>query len=158
MDEDSSAAFAVFFEEAEPRLRMALAGAFGPDLGREAAADALAWAWQHWSRLDDMDNPIGYLYRVGRSRGLRHLGRREFATADGAFDRSSEDPDPDVTLLAHVAQLPERQRVAVWMVHGLGYPHAEVAEVLGCSRPTVATHVRRGLRRLRQRLEAESRV
>ena len=57
-----------------------------------------------------------------------------------------------------MAALPEHQRVAVWMVHGLGYRHAEVGAVLGCATPTVATHVRRGLSRLRRQLEVRSRV
>lgn len=40
------------------------------------------------------------------------------------------------------------------MVHGLGFSHGEVADVLECSKPTVATHVRRGLRKLRHHLGA----
>lgn len=160
MDDDPSATFASFFEQAEPRLRTALSGAFGTEIGRDAAADALAWAWQHRERLDDLDNPIGYLYRVGRSRALRDVRRREVPRAgdDDAVDEAREDPDPELTLLALVAALPEHQRVAVWMVHGLGYRHADVAALLGCAAPTVATHVRRGLACLRRQLEVESRV
>lgn len=160
MDDDPSATFASFFEQAEPRLRSALSGAFGTELGRDAAADALAWAWQHRERLHDLDNPIGYLYRVGRSRALRHVRRREVPRpSDGeGMDEAREDPDPELTLLALLAELPEHQRVAVWMVHGLGYRHAEVGALLGCATPTVATHVRRGLARLRGQLEVEARV
>jgi hypothetical protein len=29
--------------------------------GRDAAADALAYGWEHWERIKDMKNPIGYL-------------------------------------------------------------------------------------------------
>jgi RNA polymerase sigma-70 factor (ECF subfamily) len=155
MDDDPSATFASFFEQAEPRLRTALSGAFGAEVGRDAAADALAWAWQHRDRLHDLDNPIGYLYRVGRSGALRDVRRREVPSprSDDGTDEGREDPDPELTLLAMVAELPEHQRVAVWMVHGLGYRHAEVGALLGCATPTVATHVRRGLSRLRQQLE-----
>lgn len=159
MDDDPSATFASFFEQAEPRLRTALGGAFGTEIGRDAAADALAWAWQHRERLDDLDNPIGYLYRVGRSRALRDVRRREVPRpSDGDGDEGREDPEPELTLLALLAELPEHQRVAVWMVHGLGYRHAEVGALLGCATATVATHVRRGLTRLRGQLEVETRV
>lgn len=77
MDADAQVEFTVFFDTAEQRLRVALCGAFGSESGREAAAEALAWGWQHWSRLQRMDNPIGYLYRVGRGVALkdRALGR-----------------------------------------------------------------------------------
>ena len=160
MDDDPSATFASFFEQAEPRLRSALSGAFGAELGRDAAADALAWAWQHRERLDELDNPMGYLYRVGRSQALRAVRHREVPRpSDGdGMDEAREDPDPELTLLALLAELPEHQRVAVWMVHGLGYRHAEVGGLLGCATATVATHVRRGLSRLRRQLEVETRV
>lgn len=160
MDDDPSATFASFFERAEPRLRSALSGAFGPERGRDAAADALAWGWQHRDRLDELDNPIGYLYRVGRSSALRDVRRREVpsSTEGAGTEEGHEDPDPELGLLTMVAALPEHQRVAVWMVHGLGYRHAEVGALLGCATPTVATHVRRGLSRLRRQLEVESRV
>jgi len=160
MDDDPSATFATFFEQAEPRLRTAMCGAFGTEIGRDAAADALAWAWQHWEQVAGMDNPVGYLYRVARSRALRTVDRREVlrASEDPGTGTSHEDPDPELTLLGLLSELPERQRVAVWMVHGLGFRHKEVAGVLGCATPTVATHVRRGLAHLRRRLEVESRV
>jgi hypothetical protein len=43
--------FEQFMAIAEPRLRVALVAAYGPDRGREAAAEALAYAWEHWERL-----------------------------------------------------------------------------------------------------------
>lgn len=67
--------FTEFARNAEPRLRHALVAAYGPDLGREAAAEAIAYGWEHWDRLRTMDNPIGYLYRVGRTTGTRWLRR-----------------------------------------------------------------------------------
>jgi RNA polymerase sigma factor (sigma-70 family) len=157
MEDSASVAFASFFEDAEPKLRLALSGAFGIDLGRDAAAEALAWGWQNWERLTTMDNPVGYLYRVGRSRALRVVRRPEVT---GTRDRADENASPDIEprLLEFLADLPERQRVAVWMVHGLGYSHGEVGAVLGCATPTVATHVRRALEKLRARLEVESGV
>ena len=48
--------------------------------------------------------------------------------------------------------LPETQRIAVWLAHGCGWPHGEIAEVLEVSASTVSTHVNRGLERLRAEL------
>lgn len=149
--------YEAFFAAAEPRLRVALVGAFGPDLGREAAADALAWGWQHWERLRGMANPIGYLYRVGRSEALREvrLQSHHFVTS---LDSGVGPPDYEPMLSQFMAELSEHQRVAVWMVHGLGHSHGDVAEVLECSKPTVATHVRRALARLRRSLQVDADV
>ncbi len=61
-------AFTRFVKEAEPRLSYALAAAYGPEVGAEVTADALAWAWENWGKVCGMENPIGYLYRVGQSK------------------------------------------------------------------------------------------
>ena len=149
--------FEAFFAATEPRLRVALVGAFGPDLGREAAADALAWGWQNWERLRSMSNPVGHLYRVGRSQALGEvrLQQRHFIAA---LDSGEGLPEYEPMLAAHLSQLSEHQRVAIWMVHGLGHSHGDVAEVLECSKPTVATHVRRALAKLRRSLQVEADV
>ena len=70
MGEVSDDEFAVFVEHAESRLRRGLSAAFGLTRGREAALDALSWGWENWDRLRLMDNPVGYLYRVGQSRAV----------------------------------------------------------------------------------------
>ncbi len=62
-----------FFTTAEPLLRRALVGGFGPDVGREATAEALAYGWTNWDRVAGLDNPTGYLYRVGERWALRYL-------------------------------------------------------------------------------------
>ena len=49
------------------RLRRALVVSYGVDVGSDASAEALAWAWEHWDRVSDMANPVGYLFRVGQS-------------------------------------------------------------------------------------------
>jgi len=60
-----------FVAEHERALRQALTSCFGSDAGRDAAADALAYGWEHWGRVSEMDNPVGYLFTVGRDRGRR---------------------------------------------------------------------------------------
>jgi RNA polymerase sigma factor (sigma-70 family) len=54
-----------------------------------------------------------------------------------------------------LSELPERQRVAVVLVHAYGWTAAEVADLLGVRRNTVLTHLERGLRHLRDRLHVE---
>ena len=154
MTTDSQPTFEAFFETAEPPLRLALVGAFGPELGREATAEALTWAWQNWERLREMENPVGYLYTVGRSVALKEvrLQAHHFVQAPNA---EADTPDFEPMLSQFLSELSEHQRVAVWMVHGMGYKHVEVAEILGCSTPTVATHVRRALAKLRSSLEVD---
>ena len=133
---------------AEPRLRIALAAAMGPDVGADATAEALAWGWQNWDRLEAMENPTGYLYRVGRSHGPRRRRLPALLPPVPAVATSRVEPG----LPAALAQLSERQRVAVVMIHGYEWTAREVAELLGVDVPTVSTHLRRGLEKLRKRL------
>lgn len=150
--------FAVFFDATERRLRLALTGAFGIEAGREAAAEALAWGWQNWDRVQRMDNPVGYLYRVGKTAALRAADHDARSDSMGVEVHPSawELPSFEPNLAKFLAELPEQQRVSVWMVHGLGFTYQEVADLLDCSRPTVGTHVRRGLSKLRHHIGVDS--
>jgi RNA polymerase sigma factor (sigma-70 family) len=139
--------FEVFFAEAEPRLRRALIAAYGFERGREAAADALAYGWEHWEALRAMKSPIGYLYRVGQNHSRQRKAPVLFAS------REERDPWVEPKLPAALAQLSERQRLAVVLVHGYGWRLTEVAEMTGMRVTTVQTHVERGLTRLRNALE-----
>ena len=144
--------FSRFAREAEPRLRIALAAAVGQDLGSDATAEALAYGWEHWERIEPMDNPVGYLYRVGRSR-VRPPRRLQLPPIP-----LTRMPEVEPALPAALAKLADRQRVAVVLVHGFDWKHDEVASLLGVDTPTVATHLRRGLAKLRRHLKVGSDV
>jgi len=60
--------FTSFVEQVEPRLRRALVAAFGLERGRDAAAEALAYGWEHWDRIAATANPAGYL--LGKSNNI----------------------------------------------------------------------------------------
>jgi len=143
--------FEAFYRDAEPRLRRALVAALGPEPGREAAAEALAYACEHWERVRGMDKPVGYLYRVGQTRSR---SRREPV----GFPVPAEVGMPWVEpgLAGALAALSEHQRVAVVLAHGFGWTHREVGDVLGVAPSTVQNHVERGLANLRAALEVST--
>jgi DNA-directed RNA polymerase specialized sigma24 family protein len=141
--------FEAFARDARPRLLRALAVVRGDD-AVEGAAEALAYAWEHWSEVSQMANPVGYLYRVGQSRTRRrrtpHLPEPE---AVGL-------PDIEPRLIPALLRLPNTQRAAVWLVHACQWRYSEVAEALGTSPSMVGNHVSRGLARLRDQLEVHT--
>ena len=140
--------FASFVEGTEPRLLRALVGAFGSEVGREATSDALAYAWEHWGRVSEMDNPVGYLFRVGQSRSRSY--RRERVWFPEVPPRDLPDVDP--RLPAALRQLSRMQRAAVVLLFVEELPEREVGEALGISRATVRKHAARGLAKLRKAL------
>ncbi len=142
--------FTSFVRDAEPKLRRALVAAVGAERGREATAEALAYGWEHWDRVGAMDNPAGYLYRVGRSKARRARPRPVVFPSPPSHEMPLFEP----RLAGALARLPERQRTAVMLVHGYGWTYDEVAEVLGVSsRGTVQRHAQRGLDKIRGSLE-----
>jgi RNA polymerase sigma factor (sigma-70 family) len=143
--------FTEFFSACEPVVRHALVAACGPDVGREAAADAFEYAWGHWDRVGSMEHPVGYLCRVGRSAARRYLRRGPVAT-DPRCEESVPWFEPD--LEPELRRLSERQRTAVVLRHSFGYTYDEISRVMGVSIPTVQKHVERALGKLRRRLEA----
>jgi DNA-directed RNA polymerase specialized sigma24 family protein len=140
--------FTRFVKETEPRLSYALAAAYGVETGAEATADALGWAWEHWDRVKGMTNAPGYLYRVGQSKARRYIRPRVLFPQVAPMDEPTVVPE----LPAALDQLSKNQRVAVVMIHGLGYTEREVADLVGSSRWTVRTHAERGLGKLRSSL------
>ncbi len=146
MTDPGTAEFDDFVRVARPRLIRALVAVRGDD-AVDGAAEALAYAWEHWDEVRAMENPVGYLYRVGQSRTRRR--RHPVLPPPEAIGL----PDVDPRLIPALIRLPYTQRTAVWLVHACGWTYAEVAEALETSRSMVGNHVSRGLDRLRTELE-----
>ena len=144
--------FERFFSDVEPRLRRAFVGSHGVDGAVDATAEALAWGWLHWDRLRAMENPAGFLYRVGQSRVRR---RR---TPELPAPPSVGVPDVEPGLVPALLELSPAQRTAVWLVHACQWRYAEVAEAMGISASAVGTHVSRALDHLRTALAVSDRA
>jgi len=141
--------FADFVASAEPRLRVALGSAFGFDVGEDATAEALAFAWEHWARVRTSANPVGFVFSVGRNTARRSLRRRPPLLPEV---RSVELPWVEPGLPGALSRLSERQREVVMLLHCFDWTLAETAEVLGLTKGSVQVHDRRGMVRLRREL------
>jgi RNA polymerase sigma-70 factor (ECF subfamily) len=150
-DETKSDSFTGFVVENETRLRHALTAAFGPERGREGAAEALAYGWEHWDRIHNMENPAGYLYRVGRD----HARRTKQSRVSEPLTVAHRDWWVEPGLPAALARLSERQRLVVSLLYGYQWSIGEVAVLLGVSKGTVQSYANRGLSRLRRKLGVE---
>jgi RNA polymerase sigma-70 factor (ECF subfamily) len=146
---DAEDEFTVFVKEMEPRLSYALAASYGVEVGRESTADALAYAWEHWDSVRAMENPGGYLCRVGQSSARRY--RRSGPLFPSVTP--AELPEVEPGLPVALGSLSEAQRTAVVLVHVLEWTEREAAGLLGVDRSTIRRHRDRGLAKLREALE-----
>ena len=141
--------FSEFFRSHEARLRQSLTPSLGIELARDAAAEAMAYGWENWQKVSQMENPIGYLYKVGKGKGRRMRIKRRaplLAVPDTRI------PDVEPALPGALNRLSERQRTIVILVHCYQWTYAEVAETLGLTRSSVQTHVERAMSSLRRDL------
>jgi DNA-directed RNA polymerase specialized sigma24 family protein len=151
IESPSRAEFRAFVREVEPRLLDALVATYGPADGREATVDALSWAWEHWDRLHDVANKVGYLYRVGQS-ATRRFAARGLPLTDSHIS-NSRLPDVEPGLIRALAELSDQQRTVVLLVHAFDWSQTDVAALLDVTPSTVREHLRRALERLRHDLE-----
>lgn len=151
-DQTAADSFTEFARAVEPGLRRGLTAGFGSEVGREAAAEALAYGWEHWERVGAMDNPSGYLFRVGQNKARRLVGRSRWIGRD---EISYAEPWVEPGFGPAWSSLSERQRIVVGLVHGFEWSLGEVAEFLGLSKASVQSYEQRGLSKLRRDLGVE---
>ena len=120
----------------------------------------------------EVQNPTGYLYRLGSNLMLDRLrGERRSASRDAAWRDShhtligaeevSEEPTAERAVaarqrldatIAALKDLPPQTQAVFWKHKFEGLTHPEVAAALGISRSSVEKHVMAALRHLAERL------
>jgi len=143
--------FDAFAARVSAPLRQALVASFGIDRGAEAHALAMAYGFEHRERIAALDSPVAYLFSVGRSQTRVRRKPLPVLYAEPAGD----PPEFEPALAGAVARLPEKQRLAVFLVVGCGWSNAEVGRLAGKSESTVRALVQRALTRLRRELHVE---
>ncbi len=126
----------------------------------DAVQDGMLSAWRAIDRFDTGRPFRPWLLRIvlnsARDLRRRRVVRRTEQLPDSQASRTpGPEHETDRRLLrarldAALATLPERQRVAVTLFDAEGYPHAEIAALLGVPEGTVRSdvfHARRALRK-----------
>jgi RNA polymerase sigma-70 factor, ECF subfamily len=130
----------------------------------DAAQEAFLLAWRHIARYDPARPFTPWLMRIvmNAAADLRRK-RRVRSTEPIPVSALSAEAAPDeeahrtlfrVELEQALAELPERQRVAVVLFDAEGYAHADIAAMLGVPEGTVRSDVFHARRALRQALAA----
>ena len=160
-----SAATEVLLREHAPRV-LAVCRRLCADRGDadDAAQEGFLSAWQAIRRYDPrrafrpwlMQIVVNAARDLRRRRKVRTTEPLEFVAAASRDDPAHEAGALDLgdRLRAALAELPERQRLAVVLFDAEGYPQAEIAKMLGIPEGTVKSDVFHGRRALRKLLES----
>lgn len=150
----NAAAFERFFEREWDGVYRPLAVTLGdPELARDATAEAMARAFEHWSRVQHYRNPAGWVHRVGlnwaRSR-FRHT-RRE--VLGGKAEPTSPHWEPsDPAMSNALKRLPIKFRSVVVLRYLADWSQEQIADALGIPVGTVKSRVHRALSLLRKEM------
>lgn len=151
--------FRAFYERTAPAIRAYLwRTASDPDV----ADDVLQETFVRWLSSDppEMDEreTLAYLYRIATNLMVdrwRHADVERRAAETRAVE-TVERPEPvDLRrdLAAALDRLEPRHRAIVWLAHVEGYPHAEIAEIVGVETASVRVLLFRARNRLARILE-----
>ena len=122
---------------------------------RDVADDAVAEAFaQAIARGDALLDPAAWIWRTAFRIAAGEMKTRSMAGSLPDDLGSVEVPESLVDLVRALAELTPHQRTAVVLADYAGYPHREIARILGSSVSAVGVHVYRARRRLRSLLEA----
>ncbi len=142
--------------------RVAIAVVRNQEDADDVVQDGMLAAWRAIARFDPQRPFRPWLMRIVSNAALDALRRRQVRRTEEipARAESSEvrpDQATDHALLRArldqgLADLPEKQRVAVVLFDVEGYSHAEIADILGVPEGTVRSYVFHARRALRQTL------
>jgi len=147
--------FADFYREGRDRIARALTLTLGDqDLAVEAVDEAMARAYQRWTRVGTLENPGGWVYRVALNWSCSVLRRRRRAPRPRTErDPTDIGPISEPTVLRALAELDVRQRAVVVCRHLLGWSEEETAIALSTPVGTVKSRLHRANRILARRLD-----
>jgi RNA polymerase sigma factor (sigma-70 family) len=115
-------------------------------------------ALRAYPSLQDASNLRGWVFTIAHRKVIDHVrarGRRAVPVAEAA-ELASEDAAttvlPDQELWSSVAQLPDKQRIAVTLRFLIDSSYGEISEVMGTSEEAARRNVHEALKRLRKEL------
>lgn len=127
-------------------------------LAEELAQETLARVWRDRRKVAQMDHPEAWTHKVAFNLARSHFRRKAVEVrASRRMSREEIHHDPDIaemeSMRSLMSTLSARQRQSLILRYYLGYSYREISSAMDAPEPTVRSHVRRALERLR--LESE---
>ncbi len=144
------------------------------DAGRaaDAAQEACLRLYLRWDEVDELDDPVAWLYRVGINRCRDY--RRQLKRAARLFERLSTETGgnrmggdrtgssgagdewiPEAAFADLVGRLPKQQRVAAVLFYQADLSTKEIARTMQVSESAVKSHLQRARETLRPLVEVD---
>ncbi len=151
---DSDESFERWYRREHPRLLALLTVVAGDaEIARDATAEAFARALERWARVDGMEEPAAWTYRVGVNLVRRRARRAQVETKLLSRPQSPvAPPSVEPELWTAVLELPLRQRTAIALRYVCDLSQADVAERMGIAPGTASATLTAARRQLAAKL------
>jgi RNA polymerase sigma factor (sigma-70 family) len=150
--------FQVVLDRHAPEVHRYLVALVGSADAADCLQETFLSALRAYDRLVEGSNVRGWLFTIAQRKAVDLVrARQRRPVAVGAVpDRgtavAAAVEGVDDALWAAVAQLPEKQRLAIVHRFVADLPYAEVGRLLGCTEAAARQNVRAGLARLREEM------
>lgn len=147
--------FERWYRNLHPRMISSVVAITGSvDVAVEATDEAFARALERWEKVEAMESPSNWVYKVAVNRARRLFRRR--AIEQRLVPHPVESvPGPAGELWYLVEALPLRQRTAVVLRHVGQLTEPEIGKVMGIARGTVSATLRQAHANLNAELTAD---
>lgn len=147
--------FEELFLDVHDRLYRALYFITGSSAdAEELMQDAFLKLWERWDRLDTIDDPVAYLFRVALNGFRSRVRRARMAARKFAPAATARDPFDDVDVREDVRRMlrgiPPRQRTAIVLTEIFGYTSEQAARIMSIQPTTVRVLASKGRAALRE--------
>ncbi len=154
--------FQLLLDTHGPTVHRFLVAAIGPNEADDCFQEACIAALRAYPRLRHGENLRAWLMKIAQRKAIdAHRARaRRPQPIDPLPERPAQgaDSQPGMdglgTVWAHVRELPEKQRMAVFLRSAADLSYADVARALDCSQDAARRNVHEGLKRLREEMAA----
>jgi RNA polymerase sigma factor (sigma-70 family) len=136
------------------------------ELASDAAQDAFLKLYLRWDTVDELQDPVAWVYKVALNRCMDY--RRRIARRVRLLERLQADyyqPNGWATPEAHSSELvemfkslPQGQRTAATLYYLADFPTQEIAQVMNVSKGTVDRHLYRARQALRETVRETAEV
>jgi RNA polymerase sigma factor (sigma-70 family) len=128
-----------------------------PALADDVAQDAFLLAFEKCAEFRGDGTFAGWIKRIAARLYLKRISKEARYVAETGADETAPvvDSAGRVDLDEALKSLNETERLCVSLCHGAGLSHPEIAAAMNLPLGTVKSHVKRGLDKLRLRLQPE---
>ena len=143
--------FERFYEEQRGPVLAQLRGMLGRDAAEDAFQETFLRALRAYPTLRHGRHLRAWALQIARNVAIDALRRTRFTSADVPDLESVDEPLPYEELRRLTAELPQKERAAVFLRYGYDLSYEDIGNALGSSSEAARQATSSGVRRLRRK-------